>query len=329
MASQWELAYNTALKDSLGVSLPYVEKGVFIPHSGVVYSYLVEMKEGEVLQVSVNADSINQRVFIGILGETPNGYGVIRTNENAETTLSGKIESTGLYRVVVQPELAANAPFLISVEKNPLYGFPVAGKGNSAIGSFWGMDREGGKRRHEGIDIFAKRGTPVVAVTDGVISYTGEKGLGGKQVWQQEGGMFGRSLYYAHLDSIKTTGGSRVKAGDTLGYVGNTGNARTTTPHLHFGIYRGGAVDPLPFVYKVPKVNTSAFQYNYKSEVLLTKSVANLRQSPDARSAVLYKVQPNESLMLLGQNNDWLHVQDKNGMKAFLHKSLVKQSVKS
>lgn len=329
MATQWQQAYDAALLDSLGVSLPYVEKGAFIPHSGTAYSYLVQMKEGEVLQASVVADSLNQRMFLAILGETPNGYGVINTNENGEAAISGKIEVTGVYRVIVQPELAANAAFLISIEKNPLYGFPVAGKDNSAIGSFWGMDRDGGKRRHEGIDIFAKRGTPVVAVTDGIVSYTGEKGLGGKQVWQREGGMFGRSLYYAHLDSIKTTGGSRVKAGDTLGFVGNTGNARTTNPHLHFGIYRGGAVDPLPFVYKIPKVNAAAFKYNYKSGVLLTKSVANLRQSPDSRAVVLDKIQPGESLVLLGQSNDWLHVQQKDGMKAFVHKSLVKPVAKS
>ncbi len=59
-----------------------------------------------------------------------------------------------------------------------------------------------------------------------------------------------QSLYYAHLDTQLVSSGERVRAGDTLGLVGNSGNARTTAPHLHFGIYvRGeGAVNPLPFV---------------------------------------------------------------------------------
>ena len=328
MATQWEGAYNAAVQDSLGVSLPYGEKGAFIPHVSPAYSYVVAMREGEVLKATIASDSLNQRMFITVLESTSTGYEVVKTNEGGENMLSCDISESGIYKVIVQPELAANTPFFLSLEKNPLYGFPVAGKGNSDVGSFWGMDRDGGKRRHEGIDIFAKRGTPVVAITDGFISYTGEKGLGGKQVWLRDG-LLGRHLYYAHLDSIKTTSGSRVKLGDTLGFVGNTGNARTTVPHLHFGIYKGGAVDPLPFVYKMPKATASSFQQLFKTEVLITKSAANLRQSPDTKSTVLGKLPANENVLLLGQSDDWLHIQVKNGMKAFLHKSLAKPNAKS
>jgi murein DD-endopeptidase MepM/ murein hydrolase activator NlpD len=58
------------------------------------------------------------------------------------------------------------------------------------------------------------------------------------------------STYYAHLDRQAVTPGQRVNAGDLVGWVGNTGNARTTPPHLHFGVYlaAAGAVDPLPFI---------------------------------------------------------------------------------
>ena len=60
------------------------------------------------------------------------------------------------------------------------------------------------------------------------------------------------SLYYAHLDSQAVSSGMRVEIGDTLGFVGNTGNARTTPPHLHFGVYRRGEgpVDPYWFVHR-------------------------------------------------------------------------------
>src|SRR5690606_27632559 len=136
----------------------------------------------------------------------------------------------------------------IHIYTQPSLGFPVAGKGNANIQSLWGADRDRGARRHEGVDIFAARGTAVIAVTDGIIVRSGAYGLGGEQVWLRDR-LFGISIYYAHLDSIHVYPRQRVEKGDTLGFVGNTGNARTTSPHLHFGIYsRYGAVDPLPYI---------------------------------------------------------------------------------
>jgi SH3-like domain-containing protein len=74
--------------------------------------------------------------------------------------------------------------------------------------------------------------------------------LGGKIVWLRDT-THGRWLYYAHLDRHAVGPGSWVRVGDTLGFVGNTGNARTTPPHLHFGIYlrSDGAVDPFYHLY--------------------------------------------------------------------------------
>ena len=131
--------------------------------------------------------------------------------------------------------------------------FPIAGKSN--IGSYWGDDRDGGQRRHEGIDIFAEKGTPVVAVADGYVLEVIEDGVGGKSVTIQSDDYAWRS-YYAHLDEQKVTRGQQVKKGQLIGTVGNTGNAKTTTPHLHFGMYEGsGAIDPLPYVKTSPKVS--------------------------------------------------------------------------
>jgi hypothetical protein len=117
------------------------------------------------------------------------------------------------------------------------------------VQSFWGADRDGGARAHQGIDIFAPRGTPALAATDGVVRWVGENRLGGNVVFLADPER-GHSLYYAHLDRQAVTTGQRVRAGDTLGFVGNTGNARGTAPHLHFGVYRAGegAVDPFPYV---------------------------------------------------------------------------------
>lgn len=136
--------------------------------------------------------------------------------------------------------------------------FPVAGK-RAKVGSFWGAERDGGKRKHEGIDIFAKKGTPVVAVCDGIIVSSGNTPRGGKVLWLQS--LRHRwKAYYAHLDQKKVKPGQLVKKGQVLGTVGNTGNAKYTPSHLHFGIYKtfGGAMNPLPFVKNSPRVATKA-----------------------------------------------------------------------
>lgn len=320
---QWEAAYAAAVNDSLTVGLPYGEKGTFSPGSNAVYSYIIHLQEGEVLAAEVTKDSAS-RVFIDVFEQTGTGFRHVERSGIAEASVSFTPGTTGTYKIILQPEAAAQSPFFISLNKTPLYAFPVAGKGNAAVGSFWGMDRDGGKRRHEGIDIFAKKGTPVVAITDGTVTYTGEKGIGGKQVWLRDG-LFGRSLYYAHLDGFTVEPGARVKVGDTLGFVGNTGNARFTPAHLHFGIYTmGGAVNPLPYVYTTDKISAKQYPASFTSSALRVKGKANLRQGPDTKMAVVGALAANETVTLLGQHKDWLHIKTAANQRAFLHKSLVK-----
>ena len=127
--------------------------------------------------------------------------------------------------------------------------FPVSGMDRRAVGSSFGVARDAGRRRHEGVDIFAPRRTPAIAAVDGWVTRQTTNRLGGKVVWLWAPSRR-LSLYYAHLDEQAVTPGERVAAGDVIGYVGNTGNARHTAPHLHFGVYLAlaGAVDPFPFI---------------------------------------------------------------------------------
>lgn len=117
----------------------------------------------------------------------------------------------------------------------------------AALTDTWGGARSGG-RRHEGIDIFAARNTPIRATTRGVVLNVGPNGLGGRTVMLLGPG--GGRHYYAHLERYpELRRGEWVTAGQVVGYVGDSGNARGTPPHLHYGIYTaGGAINPYPLL---------------------------------------------------------------------------------
>lgn len=128
------------------------------------------------------------------------------------------------------------------------YFFPASVK--SWYQDSWGTDREGGKRRHEGTDLFAKEGTPIYNVCSGKIEKLGWNRLGGERVGIR--GNDGNYYYYAHLQTIEPT----LKVGQTIakavkiGTMGHTGDALTTPDHLHFGIElpNGKWINPYQFL---------------------------------------------------------------------------------
>jgi murein DD-endopeptidase MepM/ murein hydrolase activator NlpD len=125
---------------------------------------------------------------------------------------------------------------------------PLEDVAKKEVADTWGAPRGTG-RRHEGQDIFAPKGTPVLSATNGYIYKIGENNLGGQTVSVISSG--GRVYYYAHLDRYARgiEVGDRVTTRSVLGYVGTTGNAQGTPPHLHFGIYTmTGAINPLPLI---------------------------------------------------------------------------------
>ncbi len=131
---------------------------------------------------------------------------------------------------------------------------PVQGRYVSQVADTYHSARSGG-RVHEGQDIFAPVGTPIYAATPGYVYRIGDNPLGGMTVTVV--GAAGWRFYYAHLSGYAAdlAEGQFVDTNTLLGYVGNTGNARTTPPHLHLGVYTGtyescdwNAIDPLPFL---------------------------------------------------------------------------------
>ncbi len=133
---------------------------------------------------------------------------------------------------------------------------PVLGVAASALEDNWG-DARSGTRTHEGMDIMAPRGTPVIAAADGMIRKLFVSKRGGNTIYlalKQHDYI----LYYAHLEAYAEgiTEGLEVKAGTVLGYVGTSGNAPQDAPHLHFAVHdmqgsddwwRGEAINPFGF----------------------------------------------------------------------------------
>ena len=131
---------------------------------------------------------------------------------------------------------------------------PVAGVRVAGVADTWGAGRGGG-RSHEGQDIFAPQDTPVYSGTEGYVYRIGNNPLGGNTVVVVSGG--GYRYYYAHLSGYAPDlrEGQFVTTDTLLGFVGTTGNAAATPPHLHLGIYTSepgrcewDATDPLPLL---------------------------------------------------------------------------------
>ncbi len=134
---------------------------------------------------------------------------------------------------------------------------PVAGVAPAELTDSFADPRSGG-RQHEAIDILAPRGTPVLAATGGTVARLHVSANGGRSLYQL-GPDNQRVYYYAHLQRYADglANGAHVRRGDTLGFVGTTGNAPTGTPHLHFAIWHvadpnafwdGPAINPYPLL---------------------------------------------------------------------------------
>jgi SH3-like domain-containing protein len=186
----------------------------------------------------------------------------------------------------------------------------VEGRDSRAVRSFWGADRDGGARSHQGIDIFAPRGTPVLAAAGGV-AWAGDNRLGGRVVFVRDPRR-GVSHYYAHLDSQAVRSGALVRAGDTVGFVGNTGNARTTAPHLHFGVYAAGqgAIDPLPFVdtRRAPLPPLGRDTAWVRRLARTREARVAVRAGPSERAAPLRDVERHTALAVDGAVAGWVRV---------------------
>ncbi|MFB9052466.1 peptidoglycan DD-metalloendopeptidase family protein [Formosa undariae] len=323
---RYENHYLNAQNNTLELELPTSIQSKSDTSNFYILAYTLNLQHGERFKLEANSDVDSLQLAIDIFQFENDSIVAIKpvvSNTPESNTITFEVSTTNSYKLVVFSNKKHHKNFSIKLFTEPTLVFPVSGKNNKAVQSFWGATRSGGKRSHEGIDIFAKRGTPVIAATNGFITSTGNRGLGGKQVWLRDG-IFGQSLYYAHLDSIAVSRGNTVTAGDTLGFVGNTGNAKTTSPHLHFGIYtKKGAIDPYPFVKQTASTEFENYALSSRGETRLQKN--ELRISPDVKSKKLEDLKVATPVEILSQTRSWFHIRVNDTLEGFMHESLIQE----
>ena len=319
----WFNVGEAVLNDSLFSIAPYQER-FFLGDSIPAQAIRLMIPEGRKLVISPSREpgDTSAHFFMELYKIKSSGkpQRLDYISEKTQTlTYTNDDNDTLLLRL--QTGLAEKTAVSLSLTTEPALGFPVSGHNMSSVISFWGADRDGGIRSHEGIDIRAKRGTPVIAAQNGFVTQTGTNNLGGKVVFLSSMSS-PYSLYYAHLDSQLVSVGARVVVGDTLGLVGNTGNAITTAPHLHFGIYaRGfGAVNPLPFIdNRKEKIPGLPERSRWLGDTVRIRRKANLYVSSQfEKPGQIASLPANTLVRILGEMAKGFRVELENGTKGYI-----------
>ncbi|CAN5655462.1 hypothetical protein BH23GEM9_BH23GEM9_22950 [soil metagenome] len=213
-----------------------------------------------------------------------------------------------------EPEEAAGEPdegasSATRMAGNAAFIFPVAGHDTRSVISRFGEPRDGGRRRHLGIDIAAPMGTPVLAPVSGTVHRVAHGGTGGRVVWLREAGA-DRLFYFAHLDAIHVTRGQRVRAGERLGTVGMTGNAVGTVPHLHFAVHEGRDIlDPWTFASSAAaSASAGAAVEGGGHEVMRTRLAGAALRTAPGRGATIAVLRLHETVTILGTAHGSHHV---------------------
>ncbi len=275
--SAWQYAGEYALNYPLAVNNNYAEAGYFAPATQGATAFAVAVKRGMKLTVTLRKkEPENVKMYMDMWRAGDSATRRPRTFIISADTSSNIIYYTAgsdeTILIRFQKEIGKGGGYYFNMETGPSFVFPVRSDAKSNIGSLWGDPRDGGARRHEGVDIMAPRGSPLVAVADGVISFVGDDPVGGKIIYLRPRGT-SYKVYYAHLDTQLTETDKEVRAGELIGTVGNTGNASTTVPHLHFGIYTGGgAVDPLVFIKPAKSFTPKTFIFPAKTNMVTVKN---------------------------------------------------------
>ncbi|MFT4568410.1 MAG: murein DD-endopeptidase MepM/ murein hydrolase activator NlpD [Saprospiraceae bacterium] len=310
----WLQQGRDALLDNSRVLIPYQEQSIaHSKHSA--YGLQVEAHLGEQIDIYVEGSS---QVLVDVW-KHDDIWNLLYADAAYSDSIHVPVDQSGIYQVRVQTLLSETAPFKLRITKSPQNLMPVVGADNEDAWSRFGDPRDAGKRKHEGVDIFKRRGTPIIASSSGMITTVRDEGLGGKQIWVRDERL-PINHYYAHLDSQYVSEGTFVTRGDTIGTVGNTGNARTTRPHLHYGMYMGdqGAVDPFPFFGTQRKVRRFRTYRDTLPETWAGPIQHPIRMSPSSKGPIVFEGTPEAPIYVLGWTNYWWHLRLSDGRTGYM-----------
>jgi peptidoglycan LD-endopeptidase LytH len=266
LGRDWAKAAEFALRSATQIEAPFTETFHVDSEQAFALGYRFAVTRGQRTEVKLEIEPPSDwRIFLDLFRAPEGGDEVpepVATGGEGDLRLAFEPRQDGIYLLRVQSELLRGGNCTLTIRNVASLEFPVAGVGTSAIRSQFGVPRDGGRRTHHGVDIFAARGTEVLATSRARVRRVDDRLLGGRVIWLEdpERDLY---LYFAHLDTQDVVEGAWVAPGDRIGTVGNTGNARTTPPHLHFGIYPRGErpIDPFPFLSQPPQTtDTEAFE---------------------------------------------------------------------
>lgn len=296
MGVAWVNAGKQSITKAVSIKIPYKEQGYFPAERVPAAAFRFSGIRGQKLSIQLDkTPATGFMVYMDVWQiRSDNSTQLIASADTLSTTLNLDIDENAEYLLRLQPELLKSGSYNLEITSGPSLSFPVKTSGRKRIESLYGVGRDANTRKHEGIDIFGARLTPVIASADGVVTRVGENNLGGLVVMMRPRDK-NYMLYYAHLDKQLAIQGQEVKTGDTLGLMGNTGNARTTAPHLHFGIYTGnGAIDPLPFVnQEIEKPRAITAATTNLNATLRSIGKTSLKQGPEGSALTLKSLDPS------------------------------------
>lgn len=316
LAVEWIAAARHALIAPTAISASYRETGYFDPSRPSAAGFALEAGPGELIQARLTTAPSDAPVFLELLRPSAEDWEVVASGSDGRA-LDYQPRRAERLVLLVQPELLAGGRYTLDVVIGGSLSFPVAEVPGRRIISGFGAPRDGGARSHQGIDIGAPRGTAALAADDGWILSANENELGGRVIWMR--GDSGVTLYYAHLDRQLVQGGERVARGDTIGEVGDTGNARGTTPHLHFEVRSGEAhFDPGPWIRQAPAPQAVTANLELVGAwARAARDGTRLRERPAAQSPPAGELSRDQAARVTAASRDWYRVELPDGRRGY------------
>jgi len=325
LARDWILAAENAMKNPVDVEPPF-EEAFYVDHAAAfAVAYHFSVIKGQRVEINVTFDGQKRcRLFMDLYrvrGLSCKDWRLVASANNNEKHVEFEPREDAEYVIRLQPELLRGGRFNVTIRNMASLEFPVLGYDYRAIGSEFGAPRDGGRRKHHGVDIFTKRHIPVIAPSRAFVRRVSESDIGGLNIWLHDAKR-DLHIYFAHLQTQDVEENTYVEAGQRIGTVGNTGNARRTPPHLHFGIYvRGeGPVDPVNFI---KNINSTPKEITADPAILgqwarSKQASVSLKATVNSRSDEIARLDPHSAMKVQAASGNTYRVLLPDGLSGYV-----------